>query len=598
MDLTPEAIRAVEFRWRKTRGYDGADVDQFVEEMAVGVGALLEHLAALADRAARAEHEVVALRNSEDAMRRTLMHAQQTADEIMEGTRIEAERRLAELEAQRVTILAEAEQQRLAVLAEAERQRHAMLAEASNQARRSQVDIDREARAELDRLIEVRNQLQADIDALRQHVVAERRRVRAALHAALQALERSPGPAPAPAVHDVEAVTGRQALDAPPQGPPRGAAPPGASGPLIPPGPPPDRPETARSDGAEPGPVAPDAPPSAPPRPAGAPSEAGGSDRSRPNTGAANGPGGPGGRESGPEARTPDGGRREGNDRADRPQNERGGKDRRPNGGRREAPGPPAATEAEAPAAVRAEPGRPGTAPAAEPAASPSSRDDARAERPEHAGQEDKPATTTDGGRGEATSPTGPPGGPTAGTGADQSPRSEPGQRAQPPPSRPGGPPPVPPAAGEGEADAGWIEAPPRWASRPVGAVRPPAPPASSEWIEAPAPSRAGPPDDESPLDRPPQPWAPRADPNRNIATPVPAPIDDPAGEGDSDDDADAGGGSLSDDDFLAELRQAAASTDPLGPGEPRPGDGEGAEPFDFDGSTSARRGGRRRRRR
>lgn len=71
MDVTPESVRAATFKGA-LRGYKVEDVDAFVEQMALGVGKLLEQLRIEAERAVAAE------RSAEDL--RTQLQASQARD--------------------------------------------------------------------------------------------------------------------------------------------------------------------------------------------------------------------------------------------------------------------------------------------------------------------------------------------------------------------------------------------------------------------------------------------------------------------------------------------------------------------------------------
>jgi DivIVA domain-containing protein len=115
MELTPQALRDVEFR-EKLRGYHQDDVDDFLEEVAVALDALLTRLqvaeagaAAPSLEASPAADPVVAEQVSEDTLRRTLLLAQRTADlavaeaeesarSIIAGAQSEASRIMAEAE--------------------------------------------------------------------------------------------------------------------------------------------------------------------------------------------------------------------------------------------------------------------------------------------------------------------------------------------------------------------------------------------------------------------------------------------------------------------------------------------------------------------
>src|SRR3954470_20324175 len=89
MDLSPKALREVEFR-EKLRGYHPEDVDQFLERVAAGIEALQDRLRQTTERAVHAEELAAASGESDEALRRTLVLAQRTADAAVEEARGQA----------------------------------------------------------------------------------------------------------------------------------------------------------------------------------------------------------------------------------------------------------------------------------------------------------------------------------------------------------------------------------------------------------------------------------------------------------------------------------------------------------------------------
>src|SRR2546421_4775640 len=79
MEITPRTIRDVVFRER-LRGYDEDDVDEFLERVATGVEILQERLRQAVERAELAERRASGMGEGDDALRRTLILAQRTAD--------------------------------------------------------------------------------------------------------------------------------------------------------------------------------------------------------------------------------------------------------------------------------------------------------------------------------------------------------------------------------------------------------------------------------------------------------------------------------------------------------------------------------------
>ncbi len=172
MDVSPRALRAVTFR-EKLRGYHPDDVDQFLERVAEGVAALQGKLDAALARAEKAEVERSALTEGEDAVQRTLVLAQRTADLALNEAKEEAARLVADAQATADRLASKAQQQ---------------------------------LRLDLERLETARKQLHDDVLAMQQYVENERGRVRTALAELVRKVDsttRRPPPPPAPTKLDV-----------------------------------------------------------------------------------------------------------------------------------------------------------------------------------------------------------------------------------------------------------------------------------------------------------------------------------------------------------------------------------------------------------
>ncbi len=177
MDVSPETIRAVEFRER-LRGYNQDDVDHFLERMAAGIEILQQRLRDANERAARAEQAQQV--DGEGALRRTLVLAQQTADLAIQEARDQAAR-----------MVEAAQAQAQATVSEAEEQAHRLAQEAQEQ-----------VEADVARLEAARDQLGHDVRALERYLEDERQRAHLALtEAARQLAEMMPSlssPPPVP----------------------------------------------------------------------------------------------------------------------------------------------------------------------------------------------------------------------------------------------------------------------------------------------------------------------------------------------------------------------------------------------------------------
>jgi DivIVA domain-containing protein len=122
MEISGKVLREVEFRDR-LRGYDTDEVDEFLENVAVGVDDLLDQLVAAQQRAERAEQQMLAIPPmDDDSLRRTLVLAQRTADLAISEAREEAQRVLDQARAQADATLAEARQVANSMRSDAERE--------------------------------------------------------------------------------------------------------------------------------------------------------------------------------------------------------------------------------------------------------------------------------------------------------------------------------------------------------------------------------------------------------------------------------------------------------------------------------------------
>ena len=107
MEVTPKTFREIQFREKLRSGYHPEDVDEFLEQAAVGVEQLLERLREANERAQRAEAMASEASASDEVLKRTLVLAQRTADQAVSEAREEAERLLAEARTQAEALLAE-----------------------------------------------------------------------------------------------------------------------------------------------------------------------------------------------------------------------------------------------------------------------------------------------------------------------------------------------------------------------------------------------------------------------------------------------------------------------------------------------------------
>lgn len=153
--MNAQSIREVQFR-EKVRGYHPADVDAFVASVADTVDRLERRLEETEARLAELRARPAPSAEDDDALRRTLVLAQRTADLAIQEAREEAAR-----------LLAEAHEERERSEGELEAQRQRLMQEAYEDSRsaRDQLEAQRAA-------------LQADVEALRDHLARERDRLR------------------------------------------------------------------------------------------------------------------------------------------------------------------------------------------------------------------------------------------------------------------------------------------------------------------------------------------------------------------------------------------------------------------------------------
>lgn len=168
-DVSAKTIREVEFR-EKLRGYNQDDVDEFLERVAVGLEILHERLRQANERAVRAEQRSTEVGEGDEAMRRTLVLAQRTADLALD----------------------EARQQAAAIVSEAQAQAQAIAEDAT-----------RELRSEISKLEAKRDQLWSDVAVLGRYLQEERGRLRLAFGEVLRRLDdQFPSLAPVPNLTD------------------------------------------------------------------------------------------------------------------------------------------------------------------------------------------------------------------------------------------------------------------------------------------------------------------------------------------------------------------------------------------------------------
>jgi DivIVA domain-containing protein len=187
MELTVEALRDARFRegWR---GYNPADVDEFIDQISVGVQGLHDRIQELTLRAERAEARTVG--ESDDTVKRTLVLAQRAADLVVREAKSVSERIVADAHRDAERIADDAR-------VDAENRRHQVHADIDREALERSAAVDVEIRAAQSRLTAEQEEAsrerkvrQAELDEIQTHAQAARDRLRAALTDHLVRLDR------------------------------------------------------------------------------------------------------------------------------------------------------------------------------------------------------------------------------------------------------------------------------------------------------------------------------------------------------------------------------------------------------------------------
>jgi cell division initiation protein len=185
MELSPKAITGVQFRTAR-KGYDPEEVRAFLAQLARGVETIQAQAAASDARArsAVAKLQEMAAREEPDpgdAIKRTLLLAQRTADSAV-----------AEAQDQAKAIVGDAEEQSRTMLAEAQTKSEQMVSDAESDARRAGSAEKARLDAEIAGLTSRRNELHAEATRLEGQISAQRGRINGAI-ADLQKVLDQPG---------------------------------------------------------------------------------------------------------------------------------------------------------------------------------------------------------------------------------------------------------------------------------------------------------------------------------------------------------------------------------------------------------------------
>jgi DivIVA domain-containing protein len=192
MDVTPKAFRDVQFREKLRGGYHPEDVDEFLEQAALGVEVLMERLQQATDRAQRAEQAASEANASDETLKRMLLLAQRTVDQAVKEANDDAERLLSKARAQADSLgsdsraqadalVSEARSQAEALVSEARAHADGLLSDAEERGRAAYEDHLAEGRASVETASSALQQAQQEAEALRGWVEANRAHLLAVL---------------------------------------------------------------------------------------------------------------------------------------------------------------------------------------------------------------------------------------------------------------------------------------------------------------------------------------------------------------------------------------------------------------------------------
>jgi DivIVA domain-containing protein len=185
MDVTPKAFRDVQFREKLRGGYHPEDVDEFLEQAALGVEVLLDRIQQATDRAQRAEQAASEASANDETLKRMLLLAQRTVDQAVKEANDDAERLLSKARAQADSLgegsrsqadalLGDARTQAEALVSEARAHAEGLLSDAEERGRAAYEGHLAEGRASVEMASSALQQAQDEAEALRSWVDANR----------------------------------------------------------------------------------------------------------------------------------------------------------------------------------------------------------------------------------------------------------------------------------------------------------------------------------------------------------------------------------------------------------------------------------------
>jgi len=156
IDLTPLDVRKKRGDFRRgLRGYETADVDQFMNLVADRLDELVRENLALREANERLTAQVEDQEGRQKAVQEALVTAQELREEIREQSRREADLLLREAEAEAKKLRSEAEEDARALLRRAEESAESLEAEAGEEAERMRTEAERRVDALAEELREL-----------------------------------------------------------------------------------------------------------------------------------------------------------------------------------------------------------------------------------------------------------------------------------------------------------------------------------------------------------------------------------------------------------------------------------------------------------
>ncbi len=195
MDITVDTVREAQFR-QAWKGYDTAEVDDFLDEVAKGVEQLTRKVTELSgriegaeDRAARAEARPALRSEPDESVRRTLVLAQRAADLVVTEAKAVADRIVADSREQAAQALALAGADANRIREEAQQDAAHVVADAEAAAERQTAVRAAELQQNLNGLVEEQTRRQLELEQLHGAIEKARAQFRGLLTAQLEQLD-------------------------------------------------------------------------------------------------------------------------------------------------------------------------------------------------------------------------------------------------------------------------------------------------------------------------------------------------------------------------------------------------------------------------